>query len=238
MQEQSTSAPTTSKVMYSPSDLIPESYQNALIQIRDNFRNGYFFIGDIANELCEYAKMSHYRVTQADVFHAVGRYCGKSGRTVRYYAECADFYPPSVRDEFDMCAFSHFVLAKSAGDEWRPIMEYAKENPWISEDGLRIKFFGLPIAYDGQELDPIATVAVGAGDAQVAVAEQAEIKAGDIRGRYNILAKISSLCEEADYLATNFMPQLNEKARPDAERALQSVYNAANTLLYIIDHAA
>jgi hypothetical protein len=123
----------------SDSDIVPEAYQNRLLYWSDTFKFGCFDIGDIAGDLVARAAENKFDVTQAQVFDAVGRYCGRSGRTVRYYYETSSFYPQSVRDEYDMLPFSHFVFARTMGD-WRAVLEYAKEKPYITEAGLRLKF--------------------------------------------------------------------------------------------------
>ena len=76
-------------------------------------------------------------VTQDRIFNAIGNFCGKSGRTVRYYAETAGFYPRLVRDEFDVLPFSFFVFARYEGDNWRNVLEFALLRPEISLDALK-----------------------------------------------------------------------------------------------------
>lgn len=128
----------------SPNEIVPEDVQNRLMAIDDTMTRAYFEIGDIANELIQYApqvtKDQHKVITEQDVFNAVGVFCHRSGRTVRYYAETAEFYAQDVRVEFDILPFSHFVVARSFGLRWRDVLEFARDNPTMSEERLRQQF--------------------------------------------------------------------------------------------------
>lgn len=128
----------------SPNEIVPEDVQNRLMALDDTMTRAYFEIGDIANELIQYAPQfaqdTHKVVTEQDVFNAVGLYCHRSGRTVRYYAETAEFYTADVRSEFDILPFSHFVVARSFGLRWRDVLEFARDNPAMGEDRLRQQF--------------------------------------------------------------------------------------------------
>jgi hypothetical protein len=96
----------------SDSDIVPEPYQMRLVMWRDEFTRGYFEIGDIANEIVLLNIKSGMNVEHAQIYSAVGRFCGKSGRTVRDYAEISSFFPEETRKEYDMLPFSHFWYAK------------------------------------------------------------------------------------------------------------------------------
>lgn len=124
----------------SDNDIVPDDYQNALLYWRDTFSRGYFAIGDIANELCELSAIKSFPVTQQRIFDAVGKFCGKSGRTVRYYAETSTFYDDIVRSEYEELPFSHFVFARTIGGDWRSVLDFAKLSPHCSVDYLRREF--------------------------------------------------------------------------------------------------
>ena len=109
----------------SDADIVPDEYQMVLLQYADVYKYAAFDIGDIANLLINMAASKGFGVTVARVYEAVGRFCDKSGRTVRYYAEAAAFYPKSVRNEYDMLPFSHFSFARRVGDGSRVVLEYA-----------------------------------------------------------------------------------------------------------------
>lgn len=214
----------------SPGDIVPDEYQTALISLGGRIRDCYFAIGDLANDLVGRAKTVGFRVTQADVYHAVGSFCGKSGRTVRYYAEVSGFYPPSVRDEFEILPFSHFVFARSLEDRWREILEFAALHPTISEDGLRIRFIGTICApVDAVDLD-----SVGALEAEP---EERVRESGVRLSSYAILSRISSLQESTNYLRDNMLDRLAQNARTDAERALGNIEQAVKMLLLVVDKA-
>lgn len=124
------------------SDIIPESYQMRLMAWRDEFTRGYFEIGDIANEIILLNIQSKMKIDNASIFSAVGRFCGKSGRTVRDYAEISAFFPVEIREYYDMLPFSHFRFAKSCGRDWEAVLEYSIEHPDASEAQLSFEFSG------------------------------------------------------------------------------------------------
>jgi hypothetical protein len=126
----------------SDSDIVPENEQNRLLYWRDKFKVGCFDIGDIACELVVRAAESGFRVTQSQVFDAIGRFCGKSGRTIRYYYETSIFFPQEVRDDYEELPFSHFVFARSMGHRWEEVLEYAQSKPHITLAGLEHMFVG------------------------------------------------------------------------------------------------
>ncbi len=113
----------------SDTDLVPDEIQGELIGWRDAFTAGSFRIGDIANTLVLKAAENGFIVTNVRVFEAVGKFCGRAARTVRYYAETASFFPKEIRDEFDVLPFSHFVFSRSHGDKWRDVLVFATEHP-------------------------------------------------------------------------------------------------------------
>ena len=121
-------------------DIVPHALQNRLMYWRDVFRMGQFDIGDIAAEVIESVAARGLGINQDRVMDATGNFCGKSGRTVRYYYETAVFYPPDVRQEFNILPFSHFVFARSTGDHWRRVLEYSMVFPGIGEKGLRAEY--------------------------------------------------------------------------------------------------
>lgn len=122
---------------------LPEDIQNLLLYWRDKFKQGYFEIGDIAARVMEQWTKAGVRFNQQEIFNEIGRFCGKSGRTVRYYYETAVFYPPEIRDQYNPLPFSHFVFARSFGD-WQAVLDYAMQQPNLSESQVRIHFLGIP----------------------------------------------------------------------------------------------
>lgn len=121
----------------SNSDIVSEENQNRLMYWRDVFRMGQFNIGDIAIEEVERNAMSGRQITQERIFRAVGSFCGKTERTVRYYYETSVYYPTEVRQEFNVLPFSHFVEARAFGARWREFLERSMVYPGRGADFIR-----------------------------------------------------------------------------------------------------
>lgn len=147
--EKSIHNPTKIHGVYpSPRSLLTDQQQNELLYIRDVLTVSYFRIGDIANEAV-LRNSTKAGVRAQDVYDEVGVWAGKSGRTVRYYAESAAFFPEQVRSEFDMVSFSHFDLARNYGERWYVVLDYARANPGITTDKVRRAadlFFGVRLS--------------------------------------------------------------------------------------------
>lgn len=161
----------------SVNEIVPEDLQNKLMGLEFTLTRAYFEIGDIANDLIGYVPQltrdGTRVVTQQDVFDAVGYFCHRAGRTVRYYAETAEFYPLEVRAEFDMLPFGHFVVARSFGSRWKDVLEYAREHISLNEDTLKQYFsqLGLDVqgaqdVYEGKQ-NVIDTIEAGLKEMQV-----------------------------------------------------------------------
>ena len=118
-------------------DILSEEDQTELIQLRDVIRDCYFEVGDVA---LRNVRAGAHAVGASVVYDAVGRFVGKSERTIRYYAETASFYQPVTRREFDILPFSFFVYAKSQSGRWQEILDYAMLKPHVSLAGLKTHF--------------------------------------------------------------------------------------------------
>ena len=138
--------------------------QAILMQIRDNIRYNYFAVGDIANKYVVLCNSGSRFVLSQDIYDGVGAYIGKSGRTVRYYAEQAAFYDNDTRDRYDILPFAFFVFARSMGDNWETILDYCMDNPHYNLNSIRRKFLYEPERADivdtpeETEIDEIITV--------------------------------------------------------------------------------
>lgn len=121
-------------------DIVPQDMQNQLMYWRDIFRAGQFFIGDCAAQLIEENATAGHRYTQEQICKAIGYWCGRSARTVRYYYETAVFFPQEAREEYDTLPFSHFVFARQLGDQWEEVLEFSRLNPGASEEFLAWNF--------------------------------------------------------------------------------------------------
>lgn len=137
------------------SDIVPDDYQAVLISIRDTMTESYFAIGDIANELVVKSALKGLKATDQRVFDAVGRFCGKSGRTVRYYAETSAFFSDEVRRKYHALAFSHFVFAKSMGMSWREVLDYALSDPGSTAELLKFRFLHSQVGEVGGEVPSV-----------------------------------------------------------------------------------
>ena len=134
--------PYTKRV--SMTDIIPEEYQMRLMALDDAMSRCYWEIGDIADEIIknintvQMAKTGKY-VTNKDVFEAIGFFCHRSGRTVRYYHEIAKFFSPDVRSKYDV-SFAVWGEARWV-DRPELVLEIASDNPQWSVDAVRIEYY-------------------------------------------------------------------------------------------------
>lgn len=123
-------------------DILTEDEQNEIIMWRDVFTRGQFRIGRMAAKKIAGLASRGIVISDEDVDAAFGSFVGKTPRTVRYWRETATFYNSSVEQEFETLPFSHFVFAKSLGDRWHEVLEYAMSYPGISAEGLKAVFMG------------------------------------------------------------------------------------------------
>ena len=121
-------------------DLVPEEIQNKLMFWRDMLKLAQFDIGDQVAETIMAVAARGAHATEARICDAIGRFCGKSGRTVRYYYETAVYFPRETRQEYDMLAFSHFVFARYMGERWQEVLEFAASIPNCTEKMLCARF--------------------------------------------------------------------------------------------------
>ena len=73
--------------------IVPDTYQDELIQLGEQVSTSYWRVGDIANICYMESMRSGLPVTKMDVQAAVGYFFRVSGRTIRYYSDVASFYP-------------------------------------------------------------------------------------------------------------------------------------------------
>jgi hypothetical protein len=125
---------------YIVAQTISEDDLAVLIAIRDNLRDNYFLVGDIANRYIANAAKAGFVITNQQIEDEIGGILGKSGRTIRYYAEEAAFYGADIRQQYDILPFSFFAYARST-DNWKAVLDYAMEHPGISLPALRALAF-------------------------------------------------------------------------------------------------
>jgi hypothetical protein len=100
----------------------------------------YFRIGDISNRLVLESAKAKAKVPAGRVHKAVGRFVGKSARTVRYYAESAAFFDQHARIKYGFLPFSFFDFARNFGDQWEDVFKLAADNPGCTLGWLRANY--------------------------------------------------------------------------------------------------
>jgi len=156
---------TQIKSFHTPAQILSEEDQNALMQCRAELLTNYFKIGDIANRNIATDIDAGLPITQMQVYEAVSRFCGKSPRTVRYYAEVAIYYSRQDRLQYDVLPFSHFVVAKKLGGDieggpWT-VLDYAMDHPYLSAEELENRFrYGDPEYQPPEEPDEEGVTAI------------------------------------------------------------------------------
>lgn len=114
--------------------ILTEDEQNQLIAWRDGDRTLRFWLGDFAN-----SKVSQVPdVPMMVVYSAIGKMAGKSGRTVRQYADIARRYNAEERHRYGILPYSVFVLASQQGDRRSDVLEHALSHPTITVDALEM----------------------------------------------------------------------------------------------------
>lgn len=210
----------------SPDQIVPPDKQQELIFWRDVFRKGMFRIGEIALECVDEAMRQGLPVTQSQIYHAVGRFCGKSGRTVRGYAEVTAFFPEAIRQEYEVLPFQHFVFAKSMGERWKEVLDYAAQNPSYSLEALTYQFlYGIDPEKNVQD-----TTFVEGEFKEVSTDEEYEEPEMPTR-RYTFLKWVSRFCGLMDNFNNLFRenkdllsdPRIPPKVRRDILETSKSV---------------
>lgn len=125
-------------------DIVPEEYQQKLMQIDITMTQCYWLIGDIASDLVGQVNEVRARecgkvVSKQDIFEAVGFFCHRTGRSVRYYYECAWFFPPEVRQRYDV-PFNVYAIARWT-DNWELVLRLAEENPIWSAERVKEEYY-------------------------------------------------------------------------------------------------
>lgn len=124
-------------------DIVPEPYQQKLMEIDYTMTQCFWLIGDITNDLInsvnrERANLLGKVVTKQDIFESVGFFCHRTGRSVRYYYECASYFPVAVRQKYDV-PFTMFAEARWIKD-WELFLTLASDNPMWSMERVRSEY--------------------------------------------------------------------------------------------------
>jgi len=110
--------------------IIPDRYQSRLIALGENLSIASFAVGDITNEIkAGWDKVRRedgdLAIADADIYSAVAAFCGKSSRTVREYASIAAFFPPEIREVYEILSIDHFRTAMTLGPRWESALMWA-----------------------------------------------------------------------------------------------------------------
>lgn len=123
--------------------IVPNHLQEELIQIGEDITRHTFRIGDITIAVADFVEANNLDCTKRDVWRAVGSFIGKAAGTVQGYEALANFYPPSVRSDYEVLSASHFRIAMqidSKGEyNWQTVLDYALD---------RTKDYGRPATVD------------------------------------------------------------------------------------------
>ncbi len=144
LQEQiASSLPYTGRGV-SVNDIVPEQYQARLMALDSAMSRAYWEIGDITNELINSVNRQRSAelgkvVSQRDIFEAVGYFCHRTGRSVRYYYEIARWFPPEVRQKYDV-PFTVWGDARWV-DKPELMLQIGDENPQYSAERVRKEYY-------------------------------------------------------------------------------------------------
>lgn len=125
-------------------DIVPEEYQQKLMEIDFTMSQCYWLIGDITTDLVNSVNRTRAQelgklVSKTDIFEAVGFFCHRTARSVRYYYECAHYFPVDVRKRYDV-PFSIYSEARWVKD-WELMLKIAEENPVWSAERVRAEYY-------------------------------------------------------------------------------------------------
>jgi hypothetical protein len=126
--------------------IVPLDMQNRLMQLDITLSNAYFQIGDCANELVNSVNRQRSKelgklISQLDIFSAIGYFCHRTSRSVRYYWNTASYFPQEIRNKFDV-PFNIFAMARWV-DNWELMLTIASENPQYSAAHVRAEYYKL-----------------------------------------------------------------------------------------------
>jgi hypothetical protein len=127
----------------SVNDIVPEEYQQKLMEIDFTMSQCYWLIGDICTDLVNSVNRTRARelgkiISKTDIFEAVGFFCHRTSRSVRYYYECAWFFPVEVRQKYEV-PFNIYAEARWVKD-WELLLQIAEENPIWSAERVRNEY--------------------------------------------------------------------------------------------------
>lgn len=128
----------------SANDIIPDEYQQKLMQLDITMTRCFWLIGDITEDIInsvnrERVKLLEKVVTQNDIFEAVGYFCHRTARTIRYYYEIAHYFPIEIREKYDV-PFIIYAEARWAKN-WELMLQIAEANPMWSAARVKEEYY-------------------------------------------------------------------------------------------------
>lgn len=126
---------------------IPDDIVQEIASFVDGEDQWRWRLGDRLTELVE--EFGRYYGGRAGLFRQIARQGRIDDSTLRDRQVMSEFFPPAVREEFEMLTYSHLRACKSAGARWR---EYATRA--VSEM-LTVRQVRALIAGDGEMNDAI-----------------------------------------------------------------------------------
>ena len=128
----------------SVNEIVPEEYQQKLMEVDFTMSKCFWLIGDITDDLINSVDRRRARdigtvVTQNDIFEAVGFFCHRTIRTIRSYWEVAHYFPLEIRQKYDI-PFVMFVEARWLKD-WELFLSISDSNPMWSADRVKAEYY-------------------------------------------------------------------------------------------------
>ena len=124
-------------------NLIPDHYQQELIQMGEDITRHTFRIGDIVLSIYDFVEANGLECTRRDIWRAVGACVGKAANTIQGYVILAEFYPKTVRKHYEILSSNHFRAAmgieKKTDVNWQTVLDYAID---------RVDTYGRPATVD------------------------------------------------------------------------------------------
>jgi len=99
-------------------DVIPEEYMFRLMALAEEETKSSWEIGDITNLILKTAGK------RLEVYQAIGAMIGKKSRTIREYSRVSAFYPPDIRQRYEVLGYDYFRVA-ARSENWRQMLDWA-----------------------------------------------------------------------------------------------------------------
>jgi hypothetical protein len=97
--------------------IIPDEYQDILIQIGQASSLAQWAIGDITLAIIQAHDDQKTNVPVMSIYAAISVFTGKSSRSIRSYAHISITWEKAIRDRFPMLSFDHYRQAQAFGRE-------------------------------------------------------------------------------------------------------------------------